>query len=265
VFHDGEITETYETLVDPDDYFDPFNVSIHNIDEARVLGAPRFDAIYPELGKRVSGSVVVCHTFFDRAAMHQACTKYRLADVGCRWLDTTRVVRRAGSQYARSGYGLANLTREFGMTFNHHDAAEDARATGMILVKAMRETGLSLEDWITRSNQPLTLRDKTIRAKTTREGGPTGPLAGEVAVFTGALSIPRNKAADLAADAGCEVDSGVTKDTTLLIVGDQVARLAPGQSKSTKHIKAEALIARGQAIRILQESNFLRLTGSCIS
>jgi DNA polymerase-3 subunit epsilon len=79
-------------------------------------------------------------------------------------------------------------------------------------------------------------------------------------VFTGALSMPRREAADLAARAGCEVDGGVTKDTTLLIVGDQdVTRLAPGESKSSKHLKAEALIAKGQPIRILRESDFLQL------
>jgi DNA polymerase-3 subunit epsilon len=56
------------------------------------------------------------------------------------------------------------------------------------------------------------------------------------------------------------VDSGVTKDTTLLIVGDlDVGKLAPGQSKSSKQLKAEALIAKGQFIRILRESDFLEI------
>lgn len=253
-FRDGEVAETFSTLVDPDDYFDPLNISIHGIDEDRVRGAPRFREIYTQLRERVSGAVVVCHTLFDRAAMRQASAKYQLADVTCEWLDTTRVVRRTWSQYARSGYGLSNLTREFGISFNHHDAAEDARATGVILLKAMRETGLSLDDWITRCKQPIT------PDRITREGNPEGPLAGEIAVFTGALSMPRREAADLAARVGCEVDAGVTKDTTVLIVGDQdVMRLAPGQLKSSKHLKVEALIAKGQPIRILRESDFLQL------
>lgn len=253
-FRGGEVAETFSTLVDPDDYFDPINISIHGIDEDRVRGAPRFREIYSQLSERVSGAVVVCHTLFDRAAMRQASAKYQLADVVCEWLDTTRVVRRTWSQYARSGYGLGNLTREFGISFNHHDAAEDARATGVILLKAMRETGLSLDDWIMRCKQPIT------PDRITREGNPDGPLAGEIAVFTGALSMPRREAADLAARVGCEVDAGVTKDTTVLIVGDQdVLRLAPGQLKSSKHLKAEALIAKGQPIRILRESDFLQL------
>jgi DNA polymerase-3 subunit epsilon len=255
-FRDGKAAETYSTLVDPCDYFDLINVGIHGIDEAKVKGAPQFQNIYPELSARMSGALVVCHTLFDRAAMRQASTKHRLADVNCQWLDTTRVVRRAWSQYARSGYGLGKITRDLGIAFNHHDAAEDARATGMVLLKAMQETGMSLEEWVARSAQPLSPRQHRI----TRQGDEEGPLVGEVAVFTGALSMPRREAANLAARAGCEVEGGVTKDTTLLIVGNQDVRLlAPGQSKSSKHVKAEALITTGQPIRILRESDFLEL------
>ena len=78
-------------------------------------------------------------------------------------------------------------------------------------------------------------------------------------VFTGALEIPRTEAADLAAAAGCEVASGVSKKTTLLVVGDtDVARTA-GHEKSGKHRKAEKLIATGAPIRIIRESDFMQL------
>ena len=75
-------------------------------------------------------------------------------------------------------------------------------------------------------------------------------------MFTGALAIPRREAADVAAEAGCVVADGVTKATTLLVVGDQDIRVLAGQEKSAKHRKAESLIAKGQAIRILGESDF---------
>jgi DNA polymerase-3 subunit epsilon len=92
-----------------------------------------------------------------------------------------------------------------------------------------------------------------------RIGNPEGPFAGETVVFTGALVITRREAADLAAGAGCDVADGVTKATTLLVVGDQDIRKLAGQEKSSKHRKAEALIAKGQAIRILGESDFQRI------
>jgi DNA polymerase-3 subunit epsilon len=92
-----------------------------------------------------------------------------------------------------------------------------------------------------------------------RDGNPDGELFGEILVFTGMLSISRNEAADAAAAAGCRVDGGVTKHTTMLVVGDQDLRKLAGHEKSSKHLKAEQLIAKGQHIRILGESDFMRI------
>jgi NAD-dependent DNA ligase len=82
---------------------------------------------------------------------------------------------------------------------------------------------------------------------------------GETAVFTGTLSIGRREAADLASEGGCEVLDSVTKRTTLLVVGDQDIKKLAGHEKSSKHRKAEQLIAEGQRIRILGESDFKKL------
>ena len=42
IFDDGNVIETWKSYVDPEDYFDTINVSIHGIDEKTVLGAPKF-------------------------------------------------------------------------------------------------------------------------------------------------------------------------------------------------------------------------------
>jgi DNA polymerase-3 subunit epsilon len=69
----------------------------------------------------------------------------------------------------------------------------------------------------------------------------------------------RREAADLADAVGCQVDPGVTKHTTILIVGDQDVSKLADHDKSAKHRKAEQLISAGQPIRILRESDFLNL------
>ena len=81
-------------------------------------------------------------------------------------------------------------------------------------------------------------------------------------VFTGALTMPRREAADIAASIGCDVDAGVTKRTTLLVVGDQDVQRLAGHKKSSKHRKAEQLIQAGQPIRILRETDFRELARS---
>jgi DNA polymerase-3 subunit epsilon len=55
------------------------------------------------------------------------------------------------------------------------------------------------------------------------------------------------------------VTDTVTKKTSLLVVGDQDIRLLNGHEKSTKQRKAEQLIAEGQEIRILSESDYILL------
>ena len=78
-------------------------------------------------------------------------------------------------------------------------------------------------------------------------------------MFTGALEIPRREAADLASGVGCTVAEGVTKKTTLLVVGDQDISKLAGKEKSSKHLKAEQLIQKGHNLRIIKESDFKEL------
>lgn len=253
-FEDGAHTKSWSTLVDPEDVFDDFNVSIHGIDEQTVKGAPKWPAVIAELRALLSGNVAACHTPFDRAATTLACEKYRLEQIDCRWLDTARVVRRAWPEkFAATGYGLRHVAKFLGIDFKHHDALEDARAAGEVLCRASAHAGLTIDDWCARVQRPI---DLSTAQPITRDGNTEGPLFGNVAVFTGSLAIPRREAADLAARAGCDVGASVTKKTTLLIVGDQDITKLNGKSKSSKHIKAEELISQGVQIRILRESDF---------
>lgn len=250
----GRVVDAWCQLVDPKAYFDPFNVHIHGIDADRVRGAATFRDIFPEISSRVAGSVIVSHTGFDRAAMSSAARRYQITLGEFTWLDSARVVRRAWPEkYATRGYGLANVAAELGISFKHHDAGEDARAAAEVLLRACEMASLDIGGWLERVEQSiLPDTDAPIR----REGNAEGPLYGECIVFTGTLEIPRREAADLAATAGCNVASGVTKTTTLLVVGDQDIQKLAGHEKSAKHRKAEAMIEKGHPIRILGESDF---------
>jgi DNA polymerase-3 subunit epsilon len=258
LFEDGEQKWSWESLVDPEDFFDSWNVAIHGITEQDVVGKPTFGELYPQLKDSINDQVLVCHTPFDRLAITRAISKYGVPELSCKWLDSAKVVRRAWpEQFAQSGYALAICTAELGIEFRHHEAAEDARAAGELVNLAIQHSGLSLEDWLVRVTESIWGYYPSQHIA--REGNPDGPLAGETAVFTGALSIPRTQAADLAAQAGCDVTKGVTRKTTLLVVGDQDIKRLAGHTKSSKHRKAEELIESGQSIRILGEGDFLRL------
>ncbi|MFV1992122.1 MAG: exonuclease domain-containing protein [Acidimicrobiales bacterium] len=256
-FVDGEIRESWQTLVNPEDYFDAFNTSIHGIEECDVVHAPRFPEVVPDLAKMLGGHIVVSHMPFDRTALIRVHDKYSLPHIDYTWLDSAAVCRRAWPQFRRRGYGLANVAEWCEIEFRHHNAEDDARAAGLVLVHAMRDTGLGVQDWLTRVKEPID--PSAAAAATSRSGNPDGPLVGEVVVFTGALSMPRRTAANLAASAGCDVATSIGKQTTVVVVGDQDLRRLAGHERSAKIRKAEMLISKGQAIRILGESDFFAL------
>ncbi|NQU33458.1 MAG: transposase, partial [Bacteroidetes bacterium] len=148
--------------------------------------------------------------------------------------------------------------------FKHHDALEDAKASAYILISAIKEKQNSIDDWLIRVNNPILSNAKSYDKSVSKDGNPDGNLFGEVLVFTGSLEIPRSEASVLASEIGCKVENGVTKKTTLLVVGDQDLSKLSGKKKSSKHIKAEELKIKGQNIRIIKESDFVALYESNI-
>lgn len=259
-FRGGAEVDAWDSLVDPEDYFDPMNFSVHGIDPDDVEGKPTWPELASEVHRRLAGRVVVCHTAFDRIALSRACERYQTDDLNCRWIDSARVARRTWEQFAHRGYGLLPLAEFCGFKFEHHDAVEDARAAGRVFLRAVHDSSRSVDEWSSfqfqRKHSSVVTRQ---RDPVTRQGDPDGPLAGEVMVFTGALTLPRSQAADLAASAGADVRSGVSKKTTLLVVGDQDVSKLVGRDKSSKHRKAEKLIESGIRIRVLSESDFRQL------
>ena len=153
---EGVITDQWQTLVNPEDWFDPWNVSIHGIDEADVGDSPTLPEVRAELRTRLRGSVLVSHTSFDRVAFERAMTRYDLEQLHVTWLDSAKIARRAWPErYGRSGYGLKNVARNLDIIFRHHDALEDARAAAEIVLRACAATKIDIEGWLRRVECPI--------------------------------------------------------------------------------------------------------------
>jgi len=254
-FEDGKIIDQWGTLIDPEDYFDPFNISIHHITPEMVKGAPQFPSISARVQQVTKDHIVVTHMPFDQTALRRVAEKYRLPEMPCTWLDSARVVRRQWDQFRQSGYNLPNIAEFLEINYRSHDAIDDARAAGEVVLRAMVQSGLSLEEWRERAYR----RISSTNANFAQEGNPDGPFFGETIVFTGALSMPRHEAASEAATVGCNVGDGVTKETTILVVGIQNIDRLSGYDKSSKHRKAEKLIRSGQQIKIVSEKDFIEM------
>ena len=68
-------------------------------------------------------------------------TRYNLEQLQVTWLDSARIARRAWPrEYGQSGYGLKNIAKDLDISFKHHDALEDARATAEVVLSACTTT-----------------------------------------------------------------------------------------------------------------------------
>ncbi|SHE57086.1 exonuclease domain-containing protein [Dysgonomonas macrotermitis] len=265
-FVDGQIVDSWNLIIDPEDWFDPFNVSLHGITEEMVSGKPKYPEIYNRLKEIVNGMVVVHHTAFDKIALSKINEKYSLDPLPVNaWLNTARIVRRTWEQFKDSGYGLVPVSEFLNIKLKHHDALNDAIATGQILLHAIEKTQIDVLNWLIRVNQPITVRERDYagyKNDIKKEGNPDGDLYGEVAVFTGSFSLPKKDLSIIASQAGCAVDTSFTSKTTILVVGIQNEAALKGAKKSSKHIAAEKRIANGESVRILSEKDFREMCQS---
>jgi DNA polymerase III, epsilon subunit and related 3''-5'' exonucleases len=151
----GTITPVWESLVNPSEPFNRFNIDIHGISPEMVTDSPAFPDIYSTLHDYLAGNIVVSHTKFDKGAVNSASRYYNLPEIGCIWLDSTLIAKRAWPQFSRGGFGLANLCQLLAFDFKHHDALEDAKACANIVARAIEKTGICTQEWLTRIKDPI--------------------------------------------------------------------------------------------------------------
>ena len=248
----GDI-ETVSFLVDPEQGFEHFNVNLHGIDETTVKDAPSFAKVLQVLRPFLERHVLVQHSNFDKQAFNAASKFYGVPELRATWVDSVQIARKAWPELkGNGGHGLASLKTHLDLKFEHHDAEEDSRAAAEVVLLAQTVTG---EDF-SKLAKP---RKQKYQTSVAVPGNQNGALYGHVACFTGQLSMSRVEAATFAAGAGITIKAGVSKKVTLLIVGDQDISTLAGHDKSSKHRRAEELQRQGHEIRILSETEFLKL------
>lgn len=205
-FRNGAVAFEYETLVDPQDHFSSFNTRIHGIAASHVLGQPCFADVHGILQARLNGRTTVAHSYFDKGALAAACRINDRAMLETTWLDSVRVAKRAWPELP--SHRLNIVAKHLNIPLKHHDALSDARAAGMIVVKAIDHTGLQLSDWL--APQP------TKRAAAPPTPAPDGILKGQRVAI---LGEPRNGrlAQQIAANGG-RIMASVGATTTMLVV-----------------------------------------------
>ena len=151
---EGLIKEQVSLLVNPETHFNDFNVRLHGIDQDMVKDSEGLPRLESRLRRLLEGKVLVSHTGFDRMALDGAMQRYGLQPIQATWLDSSLIARRAWPLRYRRRWSLALIAGELGISFRHHDAVEDARAAGEIVLHACRCTKTDIDGWLRRVRWP---------------------------------------------------------------------------------------------------------------
>ena len=128
LYNGKEITQHYQTLVNPGIPIPYYIASLTGITDSMVADAPPFEAIAPLLYDLLKSRIFVAHNVnFDYSFI-----KHHLADAGydlqCKKLCTVRLGRKIFP--GLRSYSLGNICRHFGIAINgRHRAGGDAEAT----------------------------------------------------------------------------------------------------------------------------------------
>ncbi len=138
---DDTVTDEWYTLVDPEDRFDDFNVSIHRITPDMVVGAPKFEEIWGRIRGYCDTRIFVAHNArFDLTVIAKALISRGLSLPQIRYICTVDLGRRIHYNFAnvKGDLVLSNFSRHLGVELTeHHNALYDTRACSGIFLRLM--------------------------------------------------------------------------------------------------------------------------------
>lgn len=169
IVQDGQIAAEHSWLIRPPRmYFSPRNIAIHGIRPKDVQDALTMEGIWTELQPLIDGEVIVAHNArFDLGVLVSSLSAFDLACPDLEFSCTRSLARAAWP--GRSGYGLKPLGDWLGVSFQHHDALEDARCCAKIALAVAQSC----------QEPDLTAVEKTLRIRRGcyRQGQITSPRA----------------------------------------------------------------------------------------
>ena len=266
-FDNGSITKSINQLIDPEDYFSGFHINKHKIQPTDVEGMPTFEEYFPELVEIINNNIIVHHQPFDKCAFDQACEKYSLDPPLCYWLDNAKIVKRTWPERAKKGYGLKETAKMLNIFFKHHDAEEDAKAAGLILIEACKCNGLNIHELITNvyekriynksTKHPQRLTGDVLKPDLNKVENTNNPFYNKKVVISGTYQTwpDRTDLAKIIKNLGADIDSSVSKRTNILCAG-----MGVGPSKISK---MQQNIDDGCDAVILYEKEILELLNRC--
>lgn len=277
-FQNGKVVDSFYSLINPEEDFDYRNINIHGITQKDILNSPIFPEIRQRIIDFIGTNIVVSHfAQFDIGALKDAYLKYNLDFDDVKFVCSYRLAKLALPGLIN--YKLKTLTKELNIKLEHHNALSDAKASGLILGYLLSANSYSdIDEFLYNYHYNKTglhgqygfnrqlkgdYKSNLIYQPTDEEKALMNPdhyFYGLYFCFTGKLErMTRKEANTIVALTGGIPEKSVTKNTNILVVGEQDWRVVGESGLSSKMKKAQSLLENGQNIEIMTEDDFIKM------
>ncbi len=146
VIEEGQITDSFFSLVDPETHFDYFNTKLTGISAQTVQGAPNFSGLWEQIEPIMDSGILVAHN----AVFDMGVLKKCLYDYGITWKNTAKylcTVQAGRRLLPGMSHSLNVMCDYYGISLDHHQADSDSRACAEILLRYI-ENGANVNSFI---------------------------------------------------------------------------------------------------------------------
>ena len=256
-FSNGEKISEFATLVKPEHKIDEYITQLTGITNEMVKDAPKIKIVLPELMEFLGDSVLIAHNAnFDINFLYDNNMLYFNEPFTNDFIDTMRISRRL---FRDIRHRLVDLAKEFEISADvKHRAMADCEVTQKVyeymrnhcmennidlavLLKASHGKGFDLKDF----------------KSETKDFDISHAIYGMSVCFTGTLEkFQRKEALQIVINLGGIPSDSVTKNTNILVLGNNDYCSSIKDGKSNKQKKAEELILKGHDLIIMSEKAF---------
>jgi DNA polymerase-3 subunit epsilon len=250
-------TDTFNSLVRPTNPISGFITELTGITNDMVSRAPRVEDILPQFCEFLGGDVVVGHNVnFDINFIYDNLMKCSNRLFGNDFIDLLRIARKTLPRL--ENHRLETICRQFAVdTTAHHRGMKDCDMANECF-RHCRELAVqsfgNIDEFINMFGHKVTAKG-IMAAKD--EFDEEHPLFNQVCVFTGTLvGMERREAMQAVVNVGGRCSDQVTKETNYLIVGSLEYSSNMKGDKSSKILKAEKYLLKGQDIKVISQNTF---------
>ena len=266
-YSNGIAVDTFQSLVQPPSlyedgiFIDEFVEQLTGITNEMLMSAPTTADAIRDFAKFLGDSIIVgYYVNYDVNFLYDRFMKYLSRPLTNDFVDVYRFARKLHPEMEH--HRLRHMLELFGLTNTKENRTiSDCEVTEICFELLQKEAieKYGSEDDFARSfkkrNRSRIKAEDIVGDET--EADPDNPLYHRYCAITGKLEkFSRTDAWQLIANLGGFVESGVTKKTNYLILGNNDYCASIKDGKSSKQKKAEALMLKGQDIEIIPESVF---------